>query len=172
MTECAVSRWRWSIAVTFSRGSAATASPARSASRRCAGHASSPCATWARSATEGIIPCPSATAASPPRSGLPQAESLNDEIDWAATQAAIALVAASGGGTVLSPAGTYLCNRTISFPECREYGERGVEVNWLGEGSPPSTAGRSISARSAAPCSVRSGARRMACTKGSGRISA
>ncbi|GGC46804.1 hypothetical protein GCM10011504_26540 [Siccirubricoccus deserti] len=65
---------------------------------------------------------------------FPQAESLNDEIDWAATQAAIALVAASGGGTVLSPAGTYLCNRTISFPECREYGERGVEVNWLGEG--------------------------------------
>ncbi|MCO6418397.1 hypothetical protein JYK14_19835 [Siccirubricoccus sp. KC 17139] len=64
----------------------------------------------------------------------PRAQSLNDEIDWAATQAAIDLVAASGGGTVLSPAGTYLCNRSLLFPECREWGERGAEVNWLGEG--------------------------------------
>lgn len=65
---------------------------------------------------------------------FPRAESLRDEVDWAATQAAIDLVAAAGGGTVVSPAGTYRCNRTISFPECREFGVRGVEVNWLGEG--------------------------------------
>ncbi|WP_149535799.1 hypothetical protein [Siccirubricoccus phaeus] len=65
---------------------------------------------------------------------FPQATSLQDEIDWAATQAAIDLIARTGGGTVLSPAGTYICNRSLTFPECREWGERGAEVNWLGEG--------------------------------------
>ena len=66
---------------------------------------------------------------------FPHASSLDDEIDWAATQGAINLLAAHGGGHVVSPAGTYLCNRTITFPECREYGRRGVQVNWLGEGA-------------------------------------
>ena len=68
------------------------------------------------------------------RRAFPRAESLADELDWAATQAGIDLLAAGGGGTLLSPAGTYRCNRTLTFPECREFGARGAEVNWLGEG--------------------------------------
>lgn len=67
---------------------------------------------------------------------LPGAMSLADEIDWAATQGAIDLLRDTGGGTVVSPTGTYLCNRTLAFPECREFGNaRGVQVNWLGEGA-------------------------------------
>jgi hypothetical protein len=66
---------------------------------------------------------------------FPHATSLDDELDWAATQGAINLVAAQGGGHVVSPAGTYLCNRMIVFPECRSYGRRGVQVNWIGEGA-------------------------------------
>lgn len=68
------------------------------------------------------------------RRDYPRAVSLDDEIDWAATQAAIDLVAATGGGTVASPSGRYVCNRTLTFPECREFGEQGVQVNWAGDG--------------------------------------
>ena len=68
------------------------------------------------------------------RRDYPHAASLADEIDWAATQAAINLVRDTGGGTVAAPAGRYVCNRTLTFPECREFGERGQQVNWIGEG--------------------------------------
>jgi hypothetical protein len=69
------------------------------------------------------------------RSDFPHANSLDDEIDWAATQGAINQLAASGGGQVFSPAGIYVCNRTLTFPESREFGRAGVQVNWLGAGA-------------------------------------
>lgn len=69
------------------------------------------------------------------RADFPHATSLDDEIDWAATQAAIELVRSTGGGTVTSPAGTYLCNRSITFPPCRSWGVPGEQVNWIGDGA-------------------------------------
>lgn len=68
------------------------------------------------------------------RADYPHATSLEDEIDWAATQGAINMVSARGGGVVVSPAGRYVCNRTLTFPESREWGDPGTTVNWLGEG--------------------------------------
>ncbi|WP_372624423.1 hypothetical protein [Falsiroseomonas sp.] len=70
------------------------------------------------------------------RADFPHARSLSDEIDWAATQGAIARVRAAGGGTVVSPAGVYVCSRTLEFPERKEFGAPplGEQVNWLGEG--------------------------------------
>lgn len=59
------------------------------------------------------------------RRAFPRAGSLEDELDWAATQAGFDPLAAGGGGTLLSTAGTWRCNRTLSFPECREFSARG-----------------------------------------------
>ena len=94
------------------------------------------CGTSARSAMAAAIRWPSASPPWRPRAGpFPGPRAWQEvELDWAATQAGIDLLAAGGGGTLLSPAGTYRCNRTLTFPECREFGARGAEVNWLGEG--------------------------------------
>jgi len=45
----------------------------------------------------------------------PHAESLDDEIDWAAIQAAIKVARAGRGGTVWFPRGTYICSKPLNL---------------------------------------------------------
>ena len=45
----------------------------------------------------------------------PHAESLDDEIDWAAIQAAIKVARAGRGGTVGFPRGTYICSKALNL---------------------------------------------------------
>jgi hypothetical protein len=45
----------------------------------------------------------------------PHAETLNDEIDWAAIQAAIKVAKAGRGGTVWFPTGTYICSKQLNL---------------------------------------------------------
>src|SRR6476660_5860441 len=45
----------------------------------------------------------------------PHAESLADEIDWAAIQAAINLAKAFQGGTLWFPRGTYICSKQLNL---------------------------------------------------------
>src|SRR5262249_24429511 len=50
------------------------------------------------------------------KADYPHATSLEDEIDWAAIQAAIAATVAAGGpGAVCVPAGQYLITKTLSL---------------------------------------------------------
>src|SRR5688572_26045102 len=46
----------------------------------------------------------------------PHAQALTDELDWAATQAAVNAAASAYGGTVYSPAGDYILNRAVVLP--------------------------------------------------------
>ena len=74
------------------------------------------------------------------QSAYPFATSLSNELDWLGTQSAI-LYAASplhGGGLVYSPAGHYICDRTLVLPSSSDYyqpGQATTSVNWRGDGS-------------------------------------
>lgn len=75
------------------------------------------------------------------RAVYPHAVALTDELDWAASVAAINAARAAGGGTVFWPEGTFVMNnaasaqRFLRIPEARPSGwTRGTQVNLLGEG--------------------------------------
>jgi hypothetical protein len=61
-----------------------------------------------------------------------------DQLDWAAHQWVINLLNGAGGGTMFTPRGKYLHNRTVTFPigwsDQTNY-QRGHQVNWTGEGA-------------------------------------
>lgn len=65
----------------------------------------------------------------------PHAQALTDELDWAGTQAAINAAANAYGGTVYSPAGDYILNRTVVLPNAPEGAASQVQksITWQGD---------------------------------------
>lgn len=62
----------------------------------------------------------------------------SDQLDWAAHQWVVNLLEAAGGGTMVTPRGRYMFNRTLTFPDGwgNQSGSlRGRQVNWEGEGN-------------------------------------
>ena len=74
------------------------------------------------------------------RAAYPFATSLDNELDWLGTQAAILFAASPlrGGGTVYSPAGHYVCDQTLVLPSSSDYysgNDSTTSVNWRGDGA-------------------------------------
>jgi hypothetical protein len=64
--------------------------------------------------------------------------SSSDQLDWAAHQWAVNELDEEGGGTVITPRGRYMFNRTLVFPNGWHYQTgplRAQQVNWRGEGA-------------------------------------
>src|SRR5215207_1078416 len=63
----------------------------------------------------------------------------SDQVDWAAHQWAVNILndsSVTGGGTVYTPPGRYMFNRTLTFPAGSHpnYGVGEIQVNWVGDG--------------------------------------
>lgn len=67
-------------------------------------------------------------------SGISNLE-LTDELDWFAHQAAMNACASGGGGTVFTPSGIYMMNRTLTLPRQGKFNEEERrQTLWVGEG--------------------------------------
>jgi hypothetical protein len=75
------------------------------------------------------------------QAAFPFATALTNELDWLGTQATINAALAAGGGTVYSPAGTYIYTNpstagdgsgTLRFPQCGVNIPNEFAVSWLG----------------------------------------